>query len=184
MQINFLKLEPASLVEFLIAFLICLVCFLIGYLFARSYYTKKYKQKLGGLNLSVDTTSEQSQDYKSSGIRAVQTMDRSGKAIEDTDTPIFKGVKSTKKGAKPELNFGSIGVAHESEKDDLKKIRGIGTFIEQKLNGIGIYTFEQISRFTEYDIETVTQLIEFFPGRIKRDDWKGQANALKEAKDL
>jgi len=44
--------------------------------------------------------------------------------------------------------FGSrITVASADEKDDLKKINGVGPFIEQKLNEIGIFTFHQISQF-------------------------------------
>ena len=114
-----------------------------------------------------------------SQIRAVQTRGRSGTSVEEVAKEgIYKGIKSTDKNKKPELNFSGIGVASAAEKDDLKKINGIGPFIEQKLNNVGIYTYKQISRFTDYEIETVTQLIEFFPGRIKRDNWKQQALSL------
>lgn len=76
--------------------------------------------------------------------------------------------------------FGSrILVADAADKDDLKKINGIGPFIEQKLNDIGIYKFSQISQFDEDLINQITDAIQFFPGRIKRDDWVGQANKLK-----
>lgn len=64
-------------------------------------------------------------------------------------------------------------------KDDLTKISGVGPFIEKKLNGLGIYTFEQISEFTPDTIEKVTKAIEFFPGRIQRDNWVKQAEELK-----
>jgi len=75
--------------------------------------------------------------------------------------------------------FGDrIVIASPNEKDDLKKINGVGTFIEQKLNDIGIYTFKQISQFDAELIQQVTDAIEFFPGRIKRDDWVGQAKKL------
>ncbi len=73
---------------------------------------------------------------------------------------------------------GKIPFATASEKDDLTLIKGIGSFIEQKLNGLGIYTFEQISRFDADLIEKVTAATEFFPGRIERDDWVGQAALL------
>jgi len=65
------------------------------------------------------------------------------------------------------------------DRDDLKQINGIGPFIEEKLNEIGIYTFRQISQFDESLIELVTDAIQFFPGRILRDDWVGQAKKLK-----
>ncbi len=71
-----------------------------------------------------------------------------------------------------------IPKATPDKKDDLKAIDGIGSFIEEKLNKIGIYTFEQISYFDDEIIEKVTEAIQFFPGRIKRDNWVGQSKAL------
>ncbi len=82
---------------------------------------------------------------------------------------------------KPSLNFESFGKADASQKDDLKRISGVGPFIEKKLNSIGIYTFDQVSRFTKKDIDDVTELIQFFPGRIERDNWTEQASKLKNS---
>ncbi len=73
------------------------------------------------------------------------------------------------------INFDKIGREDGSKKDDLKRIKGIGPFIEKKLNALGIYTFKQISNFDDDDADMVNDAIEFFPGRAKRDDWKGQA---------
>ncbi len=74
------------------------------------------------------------------------------------------------------INFDRIGVVEQgTPKDDLKRISGIGPFIEEKLNSIGIMTFSQISRFTPEDEDTVNEVIEFFPGRIRRDQWVRQA---------
>jgi predicted flap endonuclease-1-like 5' DNA nuclease len=66
----------------------------------------------------------------------------------------------------------------EKSRDDLKMISGIGPVIESKLNAIGIYTFKQISEFTPETIDYVTSSIKFFPDRIGRDNWIGQAAAL------
>jgi len=66
----------------------------------------------------------------------------------------------------------------EKNRDDLKLISGIGPVIESKLNAIGIYTFKQISEFTPETIDFVTTSIKFFPDRIGRDNWIGQAAAL------
>ncbi|MFK7970286.1 MAG: hypothetical protein AB8F95_07965 [Bacteroidia bacterium] len=82
-----------------------------------------------------------------------------------------------------EVDFDRIGKATASQRDDLKKIKGIGPFLEEKLNSIGIYNFEQISRFTPGIEKKVNEIIEFFPGRIKRDKWKNQAAALFKAKN-
>lgn len=81
--------------------------------------------------------------------------------------------------AKPELDFDSFGYGDLDQKDDLTEINGIGPYIEQRLNEIGICNYDQISKLTPADIRTVTELIDFFPGRIERDNWVAQAAALK-----
>ncbi|MFQ5448311.1 MAG: helix-hairpin-helix domain-containing protein, partial [Saprospiraceae bacterium] len=85
-----------------------------------------------------------------------------------------------------EAVLGAIGTkipaAKKGAKDDLTLIRGIGSFLEKKLNGLGISTFEQISRFDSDMMDNVATAIEFFPGRIQRDDWVGQAARLMEIK--
>lgn len=63
-------------------------------------------------------------------------------------------------------------------KDDLKVINGIGPGIEKKLNKHGIFTYRQISEFTEESISTISDVVEFFPGRIQRDRWVEQAAKL------
>jgi len=77
-----------------------------------------------------------------------------------------------------EINFDIIGRANDDEKDDLQLIKGIGPFIEKKLNALGIFTFAQIAKFDAEIAENVNDAIEFFPGRIARDDWQGQAKTL------
>ena len=80
------------------------------------------------------------------------------------------------------IDFATLGVASASEKDDLKAIKGIGPFIEEKLNALGIYTFEQVSKMTAKIEEEVNIAIEFFPGRVKRDEWAKQAKKLHKDK--
>ena len=64
------------------------------------------------------------------------------------------------------------------QKDDLTQIGGVGPFIQQQLYDNGIYTYEQISQFDKAQIDQVTRDIGYFPGRIEKDDWVGQAKAL------
>lgn len=77
------------------------------------------------------------------------------------------------------IDFDRIGKASSKDKDDLKKIKGIGPFLEEKLNSLGIFTFAQIAKFTKKDEALVNDAIEFFPGRIRRDEWAKQAKKLK-----
>ena len=76
------------------------------------------------------------------------------------------------------IDFATLGVASASDKNDLQTIKGIGPFIEEKLNALGIYTFEQVSKMTAKIEEEVNVAIEFFPGRVKRDEWAKQAKQL------
>jgi len=76
------------------------------------------------------------------------------------------------------LNFSGFGRASETDKNDLKRISGIGPSLEKKLNTIGIFTYQQISKFSYKDMADITELITFFPGRIERDNWVLQAKNL------
>jgi predicted flap endonuclease-1-like 5' DNA nuclease len=76
------------------------------------------------------------------------------------------------------IDFSILGVAKASDKDDLQVIKGIGPFIEEKLNALGIYTFLQVSKMTPKLETDVNKAIEFFPGRVKRDEWANQAKKL------
>jgi predicted flap endonuclease-1-like 5' DNA nuclease len=77
---------------------------------------------------------------------------------------------------KNRIPFDRLGTATREEADELTLISGIGGWIQAKLNMLGIYTFRQISNFTQEDVHIVTEAIEYFPGRIERDDWIVQAD--------
>jgi predicted flap endonuclease-1-like 5' DNA nuclease len=81
------------------------------------------------------------------------------------------------------LNYKSFGTATFDEKDDLKMISGIGPFIEERLHALDIFTIRQISKFTARDIETINDAIEYFSGRIERDEWVAQAKEIIHNKD-
>ncbi len=68
------------------------------------------------------------------------------------------------------------------DKDDLSAIEGIGPFLEKKLNEQGIFTYEQVAAWTEADVDSVTKAINFFDGRIAKDNWVGQAKDLAAKK--
>jgi len=105
---------------------------------------------------------------------------QNGNAVKTPEEVANHASQTYKKALeKKELNFDRFGYASTSDKDDLTKITGVGPYIEQKLNEIGIYSYDQISRFNWEDIQTVTEMIDFFPGRMERDNWVNQAERLK-----
>jgi predicted flap endonuclease-1-like 5' DNA nuclease len=73
----------------------------------------------------------------------------------------------------------SIPKANEMAKDDLKKINGIGGFIEDKLNYLGFYTYEQIASLSDeaYRAKLMAAL-GLSADAIDRDQWVTQAKAL------
>jgi predicted flap endonuclease-1-like 5' DNA nuclease len=109
-----------------------------------------------------------------------------GKAVEEPEPEPEEEVDSKQAeldriAAKAEaIDFGIIGTASASDKDDLKAIKGIGPFIEEKLNALGIYKVEQIAKMTSELEDEVNIAIEFFPGRVKRDQWVNQSKEIIE----
>lgn len=73
----------------------------------------------------------------------------------------------------------SIPKANEINKEDLKKINGIGTFIEEKLNHLGFYRYEQIASISEKSYQTKLLAALGLPAdAMDRDQWIPQAKAL------
>ncbi|GAB1444593.1 hypothetical protein MASR2M41_02040 [Flammeovirgaceae bacterium] len=71
-----------------------------------------------------------------------------------------------------------LRVPKEDEISDLTLIQGIGPAISRKLYAMGIYSFKQISQFDQNMIDQVGKALKYFPDRILRDDWVGQARKL------
>jgi predicted flap endonuclease-1-like 5' DNA nuclease len=81
------------------------------------------------------------------------------------------------------LDYNSFGIATLLDKDDLRMISGIGSYIEECFHALNIFTFHQISKFTENDIRILNDAIEYFSGRIVRDEWVVQAIELVNNKE-
>ena len=69
------------------------------------------------------------------------------------------------------------GIDKPAAVDDLKMISGVGPKIEDILHSLGIYTFAQIASWKQAEREWVDGYLNF-RGRIERDDWVKQADAL------
>jgi len=66
------------------------------------------------------------------------------------------------------------------EKDDLKRISGIGPKLERLLNDNGVVSFRQIAKWQDAEIRAMDELAPAFRGRVRRDDWVGQARRLRD----
>lgn len=98
-------------------------------------------------------------------------------------------VESAKEGIS-EVKEGLSGVGQEigirpmqfdgplqGEADDLKEISGVGLKIEEVLNSLGIFNFKQIAEWSPENVEWIENYLSF-RGRIKKEDWIGQAKLL------
>ena len=189
-----------QLPDYLGIFLLMLSTFLIGYYAAwsiqRSKYSKIVKKikrqanlnKLNNISPNISDIETIFTEIKPKIVEVVkQTQQETNERNKEealaksADEIVQKARTSyiTYSKNKPELNFENFGFGSKENKDDLTQINGIGPYIEQRLNEIGIYNYDQISRFKEEDIRILTDLIDFFPGRIERDNWIAQAESLK-----
>jgi predicted flap endonuclease-1-like 5' DNA nuclease len=62
--------------------------------------------------------------------------------------------------------------------DDLKKIKGIGPKLENRLNSLGVTNYSQIAAWDDGEIDRIDAQLGAFAGRIRRDDWPTQAKYL------
>ena len=76
---------------------------------------------------------------------------------------------------------GIVFTEAPESRDDLKRISGIATVLEDRLNEFGIYTFKQIMEWQPEEIEEFSRLLTF-RDRIERDDWQGQARFFYQQK--
>lgn len=62
--------------------------------------------------------------------------------------------------------------------DNLQEISGIGPKLAAQCNALGIWHFDQIASWTAEEVAWMDANLEGFPGRVSRDDWVKQAQAL------
>ena len=62
--------------------------------------------------------------------------------------------------------------------DDLTRIKGVGPKLAATLHGLGVTSFAQIAAWDEAEIDRIDGQLGRFEGRIRRDDWTGQARLL------
>lgn len=190
-----------------------LVAGFIGYatawLYSKSIYVKKIKavetekielkKQIANLNTDIDKINKNLQEknddveHLRNEVNALKALH--AEAVHETDNMTLKNMRSEQllyekdealvhiAQRKHLLDYESFGSARAADKDDLKMISGIGPFIEERLHALDIYTFRQISKFTARDISTINDAIEYFSGRIERDEWVAQARELLHDKD-
>ena len=99
------------------------------------------------------------------------------KSAEQIETNDKKRTAAT--SAKPALTDPNrpAGIDRPDKPDDLKLISGVGPKIEGTLNSLGIFTFAQVAAWQKAERDWVDSYLNV-KGRIDRDDWARQADAL------
>ena len=172
---------PVAYIEL---FVMMFGAFLIGYIGCYIYYSRLLKKQekahlenQNALNNRIRDIQD-ALDSKDRSNYQKDRMDQDYEQVKFQQRAFSNRILTENIEGNSKINFDVIGHASEENKDNLQEINGIGPYTEAKLNDLGIFTFEQISKFTEEDISTVTQLIKFFPDRIKNDQWVGKARNL------
>lgn len=83
-------------------------------------------------------------------------------------SPAGDGANGDRSGGRAFVRGNGNG---SSDRDDLKRIRGIGARLESQLRDIDVTSFAQIAAWSDEDIDTVASRLRVFPGRIRRDGW-------------
>jgi predicted flap endonuclease-1-like 5' DNA nuclease len=71
-----------------------------------------------------------------------------------------------------------LATARAGGADDLKIIKGIGPKLEELCHKLGYYHFDQIAAWTAAEVAWVDDNLEGFKGRVTRDRWVPQAQAI------
>jgi predicted flap endonuclease-1-like 5' DNA nuclease len=106
-----------------------------------------------------------------------------GRAATRSDIGSLRSVRAeVYRSAEPAPDHAQRGAAdskvlRSAPREDLKRIRGIGVLIENRLNAMGVVAYEQIANWTAADIDRVSQSLDF-KGRIERENWVEQARIL------
>jgi predicted flap endonuclease-1-like 5' DNA nuclease len=105
-----------------------------------------------------------------------------GRATARSDIGSLRSVraevyKSAEPADQPQRAASDSKVLRSAPREDLKRIRGIGVLIENRLNAMGVVAYEQIANWTAADIDRVSQTLDF-KGRIERENWVEQARIL------
>ena len=78
-----------------------------------------------------------------------------------------------------EKRFGEVYAMEPGDRDDLKKIKGVGEALEARLNQFGVYRFKQIALWTNPVANEFVAVLPFGEWLV-RDRWIDQARELHE----
>ena len=119
-------------------------------------------------------------------LKVVPAAEVAPKPVSKTVRPAKAKAPATKPpAAKPTLRAAEkvapVSQPTSGDRDDLKKIPGIGPRLEQELNDRGITRYDDIATLGKAAVKKLDAELGL-GGRIIKDDWAGQAKALSGGK--
>lgn len=133
---------------------------------------------LNQANANIQTANAKLQEQSERLLLQSAELERLHTALPSTPAPPTPPAVSEVTAAALAATGLVIPPVEQGRVDDLKEIIGIGPFIESKLRGLGLQTFKQIALLTPAMLEKVAENIEYFQGRIGRENWIEQCKAL------
>jgi len=69
------------------------------------------------------------------------------------------------------IDLGRIGAGGPEDKDNLKRLAGLGSLLEKKLNALGIYKYAQIANLTPEDENKLNGLLDLPKDKFHKSGW-------------
>jgi predicted flap endonuclease-1-like 5' DNA nuclease len=142
-----------------------------------TYYSRRIDQGIPIPDVAAPTTAAPPPSHPA----ATGPNSAAPSPVEAGDARAMQANVSQLRSVRSEALLGDGGSRGTGEPDDLKRIRGIGMLIENKLHSLGITSYEQIANWTGADIERLNTVLDF-KGSIERENWIEQARILATVK--
>ncbi|SFU66277.1 hypothetical protein SAMN05216480_11217 [Pustulibacterium marinum] len=160
----FYVITPSTILDYVILLSICLFGFAIGFFLAMAKF-KSLQSTTSETEIRTENNYVVSNFGVPGQIKAVKTYER-GMYVKSEPQEDYQ----------PEDNA--------LEKDDLKKLKGIGPTVERRFNEIGYFTFNQLTALQQEDKKTISQILSFLPNQVKIEDICSQAKLLCTAEKV
>lgn len=119
-------------------------------------------KELEGMNAKLET------EVKGLKSRPVSVSGSSASADRKAKQAAMLLELSKQKGV---IDLGRIGAGGPDDKDNLKRLSGLGALLEKKLNALGIFKFSQIAHLTGDDEGKLNQLLDLPKDKFQKAGW-------------
>lgn len=108
-----------------------------------------------------------------------EVLEETVEAVDAATALLEEAGSVSEQAAEADAPRAPAAIDRPAEPDDLKAIAGIGPKLEKVLNDLGVWSYGQLEALGDAEIAWLDERLGF-AGRIRRDDWTGQARALAD----